>query len=165
MSGLTTTATDTSQPSDAALAASYQMAVRMLNGDEALIWNKTALFVALNSLVIAALYNFRELFPAWAPKMLVGGGAVFCILWHFAMLRAWTYHRYYLLFARHLEAALKLGDLGVITYGHTVTNGSKHILSGEEIHFVGTHITARLLTYCITALFGFAYLIILIRML
>jgi hypothetical protein len=104
-------------PSETALSAVYQVTARCFAVEEQLIWQRTALFVALNSLILAGLHYFQAL-PGWACTVVVLAGATYGVLWHFSMARAWTYHQYYIQLSREIEKALGLGDLGVF-YGRT----------------------------------------------
>jgi hypothetical protein len=66
------------QPSDTALAAAYQVTARWFASEQQLIWRRTALFVTLNSLVVAAV----QFLPAVHPvvRVLVPlAGAVYSV--------------------------------------------------------------------------------------
>lgn len=116
----------------------------------------------VNSLVVAGMHSFPDL-STWASRAIVLVGAVYGVLWHFSMARAWTYHQYYVQFARELEEKLHLGDSGVFTRGKVVSIGGKHKVGGEDIEFGKAPVNARLLASATTWAFVVLYLTILIR--
>jgi hypothetical protein len=149
-------------PTEAALAAAYQVVGRCLTSEDRLIWQKTTLFVAVNSLVLAGLHSFPNL-PTWASIGVVIVGGVYGLLWHFSMARAWKYHQYYMQFARELEGKLQLGDAGLFTRGRVVISGGKHKVGDEDIEFGRTLVPARMLAYATTWAFVLVYVIIFFR--
>jgi hypothetical protein len=149
-------------PTETALAAAYQVVARCLTAEARLIWQKTTLFVAVNSLVLAGMHSFPNL-PTWAFRGVVIVGAVYGVLWHFAMLRSWMYHQYYVQFARELEDQLHLGDSGLFARGKIVTGGGKHKVGGEDIEFGKAPVSARVLANATTWAFVLLYVIIFVR--
>lgn len=149
-------------PTEAALAAAYQVVGRCLTSEDRLIWQKTTLFVAVNSLVLAGLHSSPNL-PKWASIGVVLVGGVYGVLWHFAQARAWKYHQYYIQFARELEGKLQLGEAGLFTRGKVIISGGKHKVDGDDIEFGRTLVPARILGNATTWAFVVVYVIIFVR--
>lgn len=124
-----------SPPTDTALAAAYQVTARWFASEQQLIWRRTALFVTLNSVVVAVVHFLPQLHPAF--RLLIPlVGFVYSACWHFSMKRAWTYHTFLVRMMREQEEALQLGDLRGFTRGkRLVEGGAGENVAGELTRF------------------------------
>ena len=100
--------------SDTVLAAAYQVTARWFANEQQLIWRRTALFITLNSVVVAAV-QFLPSLHAWFKVIVPAIGLLYSICWHFSMKRAWAYQTYLTRMLREQEAAMSLGKLGAFT--------------------------------------------------
>jgi hypothetical protein len=153
-----------SLPEPAALAAAYQVSARWFAGESQLIWRRTALFVALNTLIVAAV-QYLKLIPeerlGWAVWLAAAAiGLIYSISWHFSMGRSWVYHDFLLGMMREQEEALGLGTLGSATRGRKISSGGHgDQVGGETIKFppVVVLFRARVLANATTWLFAAVY--------
>lgn len=151
-------------PSEAAMAAAYQVTARYFTSEQQLIWRRTALFIALNALVIGALNIARQLPPA-IQMGLPAAGFLYSLCWHFSMTRAWSYHDFLVRMMREHEDALQLSRHGTFTRARAIAQGVPDTVGGEptKFSFGAVVFKARFLANATTWLFVAGYLYFLVR--
>ena len=156
-------ATEPKSALETALAAAYQVTARWFAGEQQLIWRRTALFITLNSLVVAAVQflpvvhvAFRVLVPLI--------GLVYSVCWHYSMNRAWAYQTFLTRMLREQESALSLGPLGAFTRAlQVMQGGAGETVGGELTKIPPSHVIfrAKLLSDATTWLFVVVYVLFL----
>ena len=158
-------ATESKPPKEVGIAAAYQVTARWFTNEQQLIWRRTALFVTLNSLVIAAVQFLPSIHPTL--RILVPFvGAAYSICWHFSMKRAWAYQTFLMRMLREHEGALNLGPLGAFTRVVKVMEGGiGETIAGEHTSIPRRHVMfrAKLLSDATTWLFVAVYVVFLIH--
>ncbi len=149
-------------PSNAALAAAYQVTARSFANQAQILWRAVSLFVTFNALVVALL-QFVPTLPDFIRIVLPFGGFVYCVCWHFAMRRLWIYHDAYIRTMREQEDALHLGSLGPFSRAYQICDGGRgETIGGDHTRFSAT-LRLRFLFAAIIWLFGVAYLLFLVE--
>lgn len=153
------------KPSDTILAAAYQVTARWFTNEQQLIWRRTALFITLNSVVIAAV-QFLPLPHTWFKVLVPGAGFLYSVCWHFSMKRAWAYQTYLTRMLREQETAMTLGDLGAFTRAIKVMQSTAaQRVAGEvtkippRVVLFRAELLADLTTWLFTAVY-LAYLVV-----
>ena len=150
--------------SDAALAVAYQVTARWLTNEQQLIWRRTALFITLNSLVVAAVQFLPPMHAAF--RVLVPlVGLVYSVCWHYSMNRAWAYQTFLTRMLREQESALNLGATGAFTRAlRVMQGGTGESVGGESTRIPPSHtiFRAKLLADATTWLFVIVYALFLL---
>jgi hypothetical protein len=79
--------TGSSKPDRESILAAYQITANLLLNEGQLIWRRTGIFVAFNSLVAAALHYVGGI-PVWLVCLIAALGFTYSVCWHFSMTRA-----------------------------------------------------------------------------
>jgi hypothetical protein len=148
------------KPSDTLLAAAYQVTARWLTNEQQLIWRRTALFITLNSAVVAAVQFLPPPHP-WFKVVVPAVGLIYSVCWHFSMKRAWAYQTFLSRMLREQEHAMNLKALGA--FGRSIQvmqSTAQHKVAGEDTKIPPRTILfrAELMADATTWLFALVYL-------
>lgn len=155
---------DQALPEQSVLLAAYSTTMEAFKNEETLIWMRTGVFIAFNTVVAGAI-NYVQALPGPVRLLVAIFGGLFAVCWHFSMRRLWGYQQYYVCMLRKLERKLNLGDYGPFLFGREIAEGAEKSIDGEPIRLPAAALVfrAKVLAHSVTWLFFAAYLALAIK--